>query len=75
MKFMACPSVIVTIICNWLTYHTQSFGFGTKGSLRNFLRIYVHVSATTSWGNVSMYSASRPETQPSNNVSDILVNE
>lgn len=75
MKCTACPSVIVTIICNWLTYHMQSFGFGTKGSLRNFLRIFVHVSATTSWVNVSMYSASRPETQPSNNVSDILVNE
>lgn len=75
MKFMACPSVMVTIICNWLAYHMQSFGFGTKGSLRNFLRIFVHVSATRSCVNVSMYSASRPEIQPSNNVSDILENE
>jgi hypothetical protein len=72
---MECPFTALTIIYNWMAYHMQSLGFGTKGSLRNFLRIFVHVSATSSWDNISMYSASRPEIQPRRSVSDILENE
>ena len=57
------------------TYNIQDFGFGTYGSFRNFLKISVHVSATTFILRVSMNFASSPDIHPSNKVSDNLVNE
>lgn len=57
------------------TYQTQLFGFGINGSLRNFRKMSVQTSATVVCGNVSMYSASLPEIQPSIIVSLIFENE
>lgn len=56
-------------------YQMHFFGFGMNGSLRNFRRISVQVSATTVCDNVSMCSASLPEIQPSNSVSLTFENE
>lgn len=66
---------ILYIFLDVLTYQTQLFGFGIYGSFRNFRNISVQTSATTVCDNVSMYSASFPDIQPSNNVSFTFENE
>ena len=53
-----------------ITHKRQLFGFGIRGSARNFLSIMVQVSATTFILSLSMNLASSPHIQAINTVSE-----